>query len=390
MHPPAEQFRGGERRVALPALQRAEGILEAGAEERGVTGVHVVQVRHRTGVFLRGHLRCLRALTQLPGGGKNRHVHAHVEPFQTPVVQLFQADRNQLFEQFGALCDAVGAEQVGGEQFQFQLASGVRFGLVCFVERIGGGAGRDLVVQERTGAFLHVGCGNGAHGGVPVPVDCGAGGGERLRSGGLNVSSFSEGCVFGTAPLAIPQAVPNFEERRTVFLNLRHNQRIQLGTVVAVEFTGTLSERDNVGARIVCGARLNPFFEVREGCGLNLRVGVAERHDHRVFAGGSVEGARPVQRLEHGQDFECVCFGSGAYGGCRVGEGGSIQRLRVFAPEAVNMLHTEGYARTDGRGEQRQKFALTCRDFFGGEFESGDQAREPADPVRREVAHEGA
>ena len=103
-------------------------------------------------------------------------------------------------------------------------------------------------------------------------------------------------------------------------------------------------------------------------------MGVAERHDHRVFAGGSVEGARPVQRLEHGQDFERVCFGSGAYGGCRVREGGSVQRLRVFGPEAVNMLHAEGYARADGRGEKRQKFALTCRDFFGGEFESGDQA----------------
>ena len=119
MHPPAEQFGGGERGVALPALQHAEGILESGAEERGVAGVHGVQVRHRTGIFLRGHLRRLRALTQLPGGGKNRHVRAHVEPFQTPVVQLFQADRNQLFEQFGALRDAVGAEQVGGEQFQF-------------------------------------------------------------------------------------------------------------------------------------------------------------------------------------------------------------------------------------------------------------------------------
>ena len=58
-----------------------------------------------------------------------------------------------------------------------------------------------------------------------------------------------------------------------------------------------------------------------EGGGLHLRVGVAERHDHGVFAGGSVEGARPVQRLEHGQNFERVCFGSGAYGGCRVGKG---------------------------------------------------------------------
>ena len=115
MHPPAEQFRGGERGVALPALQHAEGVLESGAEERGVAGVHGVQVRYRTGVFLRGHLRCLRALTQLPGGGKNRHVRAHVEPCQAPVVQLFQADRNQLFEQFGALRGAVGAEQVGGE-----------------------------------------------------------------------------------------------------------------------------------------------------------------------------------------------------------------------------------------------------------------------------------
>ena len=126
-----------------------------------------------------------------------------------------------------------------------------------------------------------------------------------------------------------------------------------------------------------------------EGGGLNLRVGVTERHDDRVFAGGSVEGARPVQRLEHGQDFECVCFGTGAYGGCRVGESGSVQRLRVFAPEAVNMLHAEGHARADGRGEKRQKLALTCRNFFCGEFETGDQSREPADPVRREVAHEG-
>ena len=123
---------------------------------------------------------------------------------------------------------------------------------------------------------------------------------------------------------------------------------------------------------------------------MNLRVGVAERHDYSVFAGGSVEGARPVQRLEHGQDFERVCFGSGAYGGCRVGECGSIQRLRVFGPEAVNMLHAEGHTRADGRGEKRQKFALTYRNFFGGEFEPGDQSREPADPVRREVAHEGA
>ena len=78
----------------------------------------------------------------------------------------------------------------------------MRFGLVCFIERIEGGAGRDLVVQERTGAFLHVRCGHGAHGGVPVPVDYGAGGGERLRGGGLNVSSFSEG-AFRTAPLSI-------------------------------------------------------------------------------------------------------------------------------------------------------------------------------------------
>ena len=374
MHPPAEQFGGGERGVALPALQHAEGILESGAEERGVAGVHGVQVRHRTGVFLRGHLRRLRALTQLPGGGKNRQVRAHVEPCQTPVVQLFQADRNQLFEQFGALRDAVGAEQVGAEQFQFQLASGVRFGKFRFIERIGGGAGRNLMVQERTGTFLHVRCGNGAHGGVPVPVDCGAGGGKRLRSGGLNVSSFSEGGAFGTAPPAILRAVPIFKERRALFLNLRHNQRIQLGTVIAVEFAGALGEHNSVGARVVCGARLHPFFEVREGGSLNLCVGVAERHDHRVFAGGSVEGARPVQRLEHGQDFERVCFGSGAYGGCRVGECGSIQRLRVFGPEAVNMLHAEGHTRADGRGEKRQKFALTCRDFFGGEFESGDQA----------------
>ena len=54
------------------------------------------------------------------------------------------------------------------------------------------------------------------------------------------------------------------------------------------------------------------------------------------------------------------------------------------------MLHAEGHTRADGRGEKRQKFALTCRNFFGGEFEPGDQSREPADPVRREVAHEGA
>ena len=85
-----------------------------------------------------------------------------------------------------------------------------------------------------------------------------------------------------------------------------------------------------------------------KGGSLHLRVSVAERHDYRIFAGCSVEGSRPVQCLEHGQDFECVCFGSGAYGGCRVGEGGGIQRLRVFAPEAVNMLHAEGYARADG------------------------------------------
>ena len=250
----------------------------------------------------------------------------------------------------------------------------MRFGLVCFAESVGGSAGRDLVMQERTGAFLHVRCGNGAHGGVPVPVDYGAGGGKRLRGGGLNISGFSEGGAFGTAPLAILRAVPIFEQRRALFLNLRHNQRIQLGTVVAVEFAGTLGKHDRVGARIIFGARLHPFFEVVESGGLHLRVGVAERHDDRVFAGGSVEGSRPVQRLEHGQDFERVCFGSGAYGGCRVGEGGSIQRLRVFAPETVNMLHTKGYARADGRGEKRQKFALTCRDFFSGEFESGDQA----------------
>ena len=205
-------------------------------------------------------------------------------------------------------------------------------------------------------------------------MDYGAGGGERLRGGGLNISGFSEGGAFGTAPLAILRAVPIFEERRALFLNLRHNQRIELGSVVAVEFAGTLGEHDSVGARVVCGARLHPFFEVVEGGCLHLRVGVAERHDYRVFAGGRVKGARPVQRLEHGQDFECVCFGSGAYGGCRVGEGDSIQRLRVFAPEAVNMLHTEGHTRADGRGEKRQKFALTCRNFFGGEFESGDQA----------------
>ena len=290
------------------------------------------------------------------------------------MIQLFQADRNKLFEQVRALRGAVGAEQVGGEQFQLQLASGVRFGKFRLIERVGGSAGRDLMVQERTGAFLHIGCGHGAHRGIPVPVDYGAGGGERLRGGGLNVSSFSEGGVFRAAPPAIPRAVPIFEEQRALFLNLRHNQRIELGSVVVVEFTGTLGKHDSVGARVLSGARLRPFFEVFEGGGLHLRVGVAERHDHGVFAGGSVEGSRPVQRLEHGQDFECVCFGSGAYGGCRVGEGGSIQRLRVFAPEAVNMLHTKGYARADGRGEKRQKFALTCRNFFGGEFEPGDQA----------------
>ena len=290
------------------------------------------------------------------------------------MVQLFQADRNQLFEQFGALRDAVGAEQVGGEQFQFQLASGVRFGKFRFVERIGGCTGCNLMVQECTGAFLHVGCGHGAHGGVPVPVDYGAGGGERLRGGGLKVSSFSEGGVFRAAPPAILRAVPIFKQRRALFLNLRHNQRIQLGTVVAVEFAGTLGKHDSVGARIGRGARLHPSFEVVEGGGLNLRVGVAERHDYSVFAGGNVKGARPVQRLEHSQDFERVCFGTGAYGGCRVGECGSIQRLRVFVPEAVNMLHAEGHARADGRGEKRQKFALTCRNFFGGKFESGDQS----------------
>ena len=208
MHPPTEQLRGGDRSVALLALQRAEGILEPGAEERSVAGVHVVQVRHRTGVFLRGHLRCLLALTQLPSGGKNRQMHAHVEPIQTPVVQLFQAEGNKLFEQVRALRGAVGAEQVGGEQFQFQLASGVRFGKFRLIERVGGGAGRDLMMQERTGAFLHGRCGNGAHGGVPVPVDYGTGGGERLRGGGLNVSSFSEGGAFLPVPLAIPQAIP--------------------------------------------------------------------------------------------------------------------------------------------------------------------------------------
>ena len=352
MHPPAEQFGGGERGVALPALQHTEGVLESGAEERGVAGVHGMQVRHRTGVFLRGHLRRLRALTQLPGGGKNRQMHAHVEPFQTPVVQLFQADRNKLFEQLGTLRGAVGAKQVGGEQFQLQLASGVRFGLVCFVESVGGGAGRDLMVQERAGAFLHVRRGNGAHGGVPVPVDYGAGGGERLRGGGLNVTSFSEGGACIAVPPTIPRlalpAVSLFEERRTVFLNLRQHKRIQLESVVAVEFTGTLSEHDSVGARVLSGTRLHPFFKVFEGGCLHLRVGVAERHDYRIFAGGSVEGALPVQRLEHGQNFERVRFGSGAHGGCRVGEGGGIQRLRVFAPEAVNMLHAEGYARADG------------------------------------------
>ena len=179
-------------------------------------------------------------------------------------------------------------------------------------------------------------------------MDYGAGGGERLRGGGLNVSSFSEGCVFGTAPPAILRAVPIFKQRRALFLNLRHNQRIQLGTVVAVEFTGALGKHDSVGARVLSGTSLHPFFNVVEGGYLHLRVGVAERHDDRVFAGGSVEGARPVQCLEHGQDFKCVCFGSGAYGGCRVGEGDSIQHLRVFAPEAVNMLHTKGHARADG------------------------------------------
>ena len=290
------------------------------------------------------------------------------------MVQLFQADRNQLFEQVRTLRGAVGAEQVGGEQFQLQLAPGVRFGLVCFAESVGGGAGRNLVVQERAGAFLHVRCGHGAHGGVPVPVDCGAGGGERLRGGGLNISGFSEGGAFLLVPPAILRAVPIFGERRALFLNLRHNQRIELGTVVAVEFAGTLGKHDSVGARVVCGARLPPFFEVFKGGSLHLRVGVAERHDYRIFAGCSVEGARPVQRLEHGQNFERVCFGTGAYGGCRVGESGSVQRLRVFAPETVNMLHAEGHARADGRGEKRQKFALTCRNFFCGEFESGDQA----------------
>ena len=250
------------------------------------------------------------------------------------------------------------------------------------------------MVQERAGAFLHVRCGHGAHGGVPVPVDCGAGGGERLRGGGLNVSSFSQGGAFLPVPLAIPRltfpAVSLVKERRTLFLNLRHNERIQLGSVVAVELAGTLGEHDSLGARVGCGARPRPFFKVFKGGSLNLRVGVAEHHDYRIFAGCSVEGARPVQRLEHGQDFERVCFGTGAHGGCRVGEGGSIQRLRVFGPEAVNMLHAEGHTRADGRGEKRQKFALTCRNFFGGEFEPGDQAREPTHPVRREVAHEGA
>ena len=59
---------------------------------------------------------------------------------------------------------------------------------------------------------------------------------------------------------AILRAVP--VEERALFLNLRHNQRIELGSVVAVEFVGTLGKHDSVGARIVCGARLHPFFEV--------------------------------------------------------------------------------------------------------------------------------
>ncbi len=45
---------------------------------------------------------------------------------------------------------------------------------------------------------------------------------------------------------------------------------------------------------------MHPFFEVVEGGGLNLRVGVAERHDHGVSQAAE---ALPGTALEHGQNW---------------------------------------------------------------------------------------
>ncbi len=133
MHPPAEQFRGGEVACLLFSAPRAS--LESGAEERrdGST-CSAGSAPYRVPLVI-SDATCSRSRS-FPGGDLNRQMHAHVEPFQSPVVQLFQAEGNKLFEQVRA---ADGAEQVGGEQFQ--PARIRRVSLVCFVERGRGSAG---------------------------------------------------------------------------------------------------------------------------------------------------------------------------------------------------------------------------------------------------------
>ncbi len=74
---------------------------------------------HRTGSSFGVIPMPLLALTQFPSGGKNCQMHAHVEPIRPCSAFSVQ---NKLSEQVGPARLALMA--VGGEQFQFQLASG--------------------------------------------------------------------------------------------------------------------------------------------------------------------------------------------------------------------------------------------------------------------------
>lgn len=127
------------------------------------------------------------------------------------------------------------------------------------------------------------------------------------------------------APL--PGYSPLYPSSRSANLNLRHNERIQLGSVVAAEFAARSANTICRGV-VVRGARLHPFFEVVEG---GRRTCAWWSAITTAFAGG-VKGALPVQRLEHGQDLSAFALVPAHTAGA-VGEGGGIQRLRAFAPE---------------------------------------------------------
>ncbi len=92
-------------------------------------------------------------------------------------------------------------------------------------------------------------------------------------------------------------------------------------------------------------------------------MGVAERHDHGVFAGGSVGFPRPVQR-GHGQGSAFALVSAHTAGAAWAKAAASAPTGLVR--DGVNMLHAGVTLEPMGE-KKRQKFALTCPDFFCGE-----------------------